>query len=82
MGLNLAVGRFSFSSCLKLPSVKSCLVDLVLGEEEASWLVGGSEKIGGEDQVLLDGKLPLPWVQVWEITAVLHRKSYSGRTSV
>lgn len=38
--------------------------------------------MGGEDQVVLDGKLPLPWLQVWEMTAVFHRKPYSGRSSV
>lgn len=43
---------------------------------------GGSEKIDGEDQVLLDGRLPLPWVWLWEMTAVFHRKPDSGRNSV
>lgn len=42
--------------------------------------MGGNE-IGG-DQVFLDGKLSLSRVQVWEMTAVLHRKPYSGKSSV
>lgn len=40
-GIKLGNGRlFCFSSWLKLRCVKSCLLDLVLGEEEVSWLEG------------------------------------------
>lgn len=70
-------GLFYFSSWLKLDCMKSCLLDLVVVEEEVSWLVdGGVGRLVGRGQMLLNGMLPFPphvhwkWLQgfLWRVS--------------